>query len=73
VKVDGLLDERGYVSPVAEGMGIDEFEISSILCENRGEIEGKSLPSNSAATQAIEFVSTKHLAPFKLISLIIDE
>jgi hypothetical protein len=69
VKVDGLLDERGYVSPVAEGMGIDEFEMSSILCENGGEIGGKSLPSNSATTQAIEFVSTKHLAPFKPISV----
>jgi len=42
VKVDGLLDERGYVSPVAEGMGIDEFEMSSILCENRGEIGGRA-------------------------------
>jgi len=42
MKIDSLLDERGYESAVAESMGINEFGISRILCENRGEIEGRA-------------------------------
>jgi hypothetical protein len=42
VKINSLLDEREYESAVAKNMGINEFEMSRILCKNRGEIEGRA-------------------------------
>jgi hypothetical protein len=43
VKIDSLLKELDYVSPVAVNMGIkSRDEMSRILCENRGEIEGRA-------------------------------
>jgi hypothetical protein len=43
MKIDSLLKELDYVSPVAVNMGINNGgEMSRMLCENRGEIEGRA-------------------------------